>query len=271
MNALVLAGGESSPELFAATGCGERALIEIGERACVLRVLDALRAAKGIEKIAVVGSAQVLDVCEEGGQIVRVPAGISMTQNFSRGMNALKNEGIAALIRAGKDGVSDSANSAQVLVCTCDIPLISAQTFETFIEATTQKKLELSYPIVKKNVSERAFPGGQRTYVKLTNGEFTGGNAVVVPLRLADKVNVLLEAAYKSRKNPLSLAKLLGPKFVWKFVRKSLSIAEVEEAAHRVLDCRVGAVEMTDATISFDVDKVADWKKAAFYLEKINA
>ena len=238
----------------------------------VVRVLDALRGTAEIERIAVVASEQVLELCAESHpDILRVPAGISMTQNFGRGMNTLKNEGIATLIRNGASGVATTSTNVQVLVCTCDIPLVSPQTFTDFLELARQKKLELAYPIVRRSISEARFPTGKRTYVRLTDGEFTGGNAVIVPLRLTDKVGALLEAAYRARKNPLALAKLLGPDFLWKFMRKKLSIAQVENTVHRVLDCHVGAVEMKDATISFDVDKVSDWKQAVRYQEKIKA
>lgn len=249
MDALILAGGESSPELLEATSFQERALIEIGARAMILRVLDALRATRGIERIAVVGSHRVLDLCDD---ILRVPCGDKMTQNFARGVSALQT----------KD------ENAQVLVCTCDIPLVSSQTFDDFLASARDKKLELSYPIVRRSVSEQTFPNGKRTYVRLRDGEFTGGNAVIVPLRIAHNINNLLETAYNARKNPLGLAQMLGPKLMWKFVSKSLSVEDVEKRAIRVLDCHVGAVEMSDATIAFDVDKVSDWRQAVGFLEK---
>lgn len=254
MDALILAGGDCSPDLAAATGKEERALIEVGERAMVIRVLEALRATAGIERVAVVGSERVLDKCASfSSDIVRVAAGDKMTQNFARGVGALKE---------------NSATNAQVLVCTCDIPLVSSSTFEQLIQLAARDNLELAYPIVRRSVCEAAFPQGKRTYVQLRDGEFTGGNALVVPLRIVDNINALLESAYNARKNPLGLAKLLGPNFLWKFVRKQLSIRDVEESAQRVLDCRVGAVPMSDAAIAFDVDKESDWQQAVQFQEK---
>lgn len=254
MDALILSGGDCSPELVQATGKEERALIEVGERAMVVRVLEALRATTGIERIAVVGSERVFDKCSTvSGDIVHVAAGDQMTQNFARGVGALKE---------------NSAADGQVLVCTCDIPLVSSSTFEQLMQSAARDNLELAYPIVRRSVCEAAFPDGKRTYVQLRDGEFTGGNALVVPLRIVEDINALLESAYNARKNPLGLAKLLGPGFLWKFVRKQLSIRDVEERARRVLDCRVGAVPMSDAIIAFDVDKVSDWQQAVQYQEK---
>jgi CTP:molybdopterin cytidylyltransferase MocA len=174
-----------------------------------------------------------------------------MTENFARGLDAFKE-----------------SRSEQVLVTTCDIPLVNAATFEQFVARAQEKKLELAYPVVRRAQSEASFPGGQRTYARLRDGEFTGGNAVLVPLRIANNVHELLNTAYNARKNPLGLAKMLGPGLMLKFVSKRLSIRDVEERASRVLDCRAGAVEMSDAAIAFDVDKPSDWTTARDFLER---
>lgn len=201
----------------------------------VARVLDALRATKSMQQIAVVGGTETL---QSLSGVVAVEAGGRMVDNLQRGLAATSSE--------------------SVLVCTCDIPLVTAATFDEFLRLATARHLELAYPIVRRATSEAAFPGGQRTYARLSDGEFTGGNAVVVPRRIIGPVLELIDAAYNARKNPMALAKILGPAFVMKFLSKRLSIAEVELKASRVLSCRAGAVEMQDAAIAFDVDKPAD-------------
>jgi GTP:adenosylcobinamide-phosphate guanylyltransferase len=235
MDALILAGGPAPPELCTATGCTDRALIPLEGQPMVTRVLDALRATSGMEQIAVVGGADTLQAVSG---VVAVEAGGLMVDNLQRGLAA--------------------TSSASVMVCTCDIPLATAATFEELVRLATARHLELAYPIVRRAVSEAAFPGGQRTYARLSDGEFTGGNAVVVPRRIIGQVIELIDVAYNARKNPMALAKILGPAFVMKFLSKRLSIAEVELKASRVLDCRAGAVVMQDAAIAFDVDKPAD-------------
>jgi hypothetical protein len=155
-----------------------------------------------------------------------------------------------------------ATTSDRVLVCTCDIPLASAATFEELMRQAQTLNLELAYPIVRRATSERAFPGGRRTYATLRDGEFTGGNAVIVPRRILGRVTALVDAAYNARKNPMALAKLLGPSFMLKFVGKRLTIADVAGKATAVVGCRAGAVEMQDAAIAFDVDKPADLEVA---------
>jgi GTP:adenosylcobinamide-phosphate guanylyltransferase len=239
MDALILAGGPAPPELCTATGCPDRALIPLLDQPMVARVLAALRATPGVEKIAVAGSAQTLSAVSG---VVPVEAGGRMVDNLQRGLAATSSE--------------------TVIVCTCDIPLVTGATFEAFVHLAKERHLELAYPIVQRTTSEAAFPGGQRTYARLSDGEFTGGNAVIVPRRIVQQVVELIDVAYNARKNPMALAKILGPAFVMKFLSKRLSIAEVELKASRVLGCRAGAVVMTDASIAFDVDKPADLEVA---------
>jgi CTP:molybdopterin cytidylyltransferase MocA len=192
-----------------------------------------------MEQIGVVGSAETLGAVTG---VVAVEAGGRMVDNLQRGLAATSSE--------------------SVIVCTCDIPLVTAVTFESFVQLATARHLELAYPIVRRVTSEAAFPGGQRTYARLSDGEFTGGNAIIVPRRIVGQVVELIDVAYNARKNPMALAKILGPAFVMKFLSKRLSIAEVELKAGRVLNCRAGAVEMTDAAIAFDVDKPGDLEVA---------
>lgn len=256
MDALVLAGGAAPPELAAATGCTDRALIEIGGQTMLGRVLAALRATPGVERIAVVGNPAALGLdIEAVREAMHVAAGGRMVDNLTRGMEALCLE----------------AASPRVLVCTCDIPLVTPAALQELMAEARRRDLELAYPIVSRAVCEAAFPGGRRTFAPLRDGEFTGGNAVIVPGHIIGRVGALVDAAYNARKNPLALARILGPAFLGKFLGKRLAVAEIERKATQVLGCRAGAVEMRDATIAFDVDKPDDLRVAARALEKLES
>ena len=249
MDVLILAGGEAPDDLASQTEDNQRALLRVGGVPMVFRVLNALRGIQEIERIAVVGADRVLELCGVlDSNLLLVQSGDKMTQNFAIGTKALKS-------------------SQEILVCTCDIPLVSSQTFKTFIQKSREKNLEIAYPVVTRAVCEARFPDSARTYAKLGGVELTGGNCVLLPTRIAPNVTTLLETAYNARKNPLALSKMLGASLVWKFVSKKLTVEDVEKQASRVLDCRVGAVELDDATIAFDVDKRSHWQSAEKYLQ----
>jgi GTP:adenosylcobinamide-phosphate guanylyltransferase len=253
MHALILAGGEASPELLAvARGTGgsdsgtalDRALIELNGEPMIAPVIRALRAVPRIEQIAVVGSDAVLAAARRiDPAIVPVAAGARMVDNLAAGVAAL-----------GKSG--------QILACSCDIPLADATAFSELIEGARSRDLELAYPIVQRENCEAQFPGGKRTFARVSEGEFTGGNAFLIPARLIDHIIELTNTAYEARKRPHRLARLLGAGLLLKFLTKRLAIADVEARAAQVLRCRVGAIRMQHASIAFDVDKPEDLEVA---------
>lgn len=239
MDILILAGGTASPELFALAGQSDRALIDIGGEILIAPLLRAAREAFPTARIAVAGSEAVLTAARAlVPEIIEVDPGERMVDNLAAGARALQAE--------------------QLLVVSCDIPLVTAAELTEFVDASRAKNLDIAYPIVARTVCESAFPGGRRTYARLRDGEFTGGNAVLLPRARVPALVDLANVAYGARKNPARLARMLGAALVLKFVTKTLAIADVEVRAGRVLGCHVGAVQVKGAAIAFDVDKPHD-------------
>jgi len=251
MDALILAGGEAPADLAAnaLTSGNERALIEIGGRPMIAYLLDALRATRGVERIAVVGPEAVLHIAKTlAPDAITVPEGKKMMENALLGVRML--------------------NTSRVLISTCDIPLVTAATFEQFMAGTQQRALDAAYSIVRRETCEAAFPGGRRTYGTVREGAFTAGNAVIAPSHVIESLVEFFNAMYRVRKNPLGMARILGGGFLLKALTKRLTIAEAEQKISRIVSCRAGAVEMSDATIAFDIDKLDDYKVARQVLER---
>jgi GTP:adenosylcobinamide-phosphate guanylyltransferase len=239
MDILILAGGTASPELFELAGQNDRALIDIGGEILIAPLLRAVREAFPIARIAVVGSDAVLEAARGlVPEMIPVAPGERMVDNLAAGAHALQSE--------------------QLLVCSCDIPLVTAAELTEFVDAARAKNLDIAYPVVARAVCESAFPGGRRTYARLREGEFTGGNAVLLPRVRVPALVELANVAYGARKNPARLARMLGAALVLKFVTKTLAIGDVEKRAARILGCHVGAVQVKGAAIAFDVDKPHD-------------
>jgi GTP:adenosylcobinamide-phosphate guanylyltransferase len=247
MDALILAGGAAPPDLQAATGCDDRACVPLEDVPLVLRVLAALEGTLEIDDITVVCNDGARDLIKAQNAGIRlVQAEGKMIDNLRRGLELTRSE--------------------HVLICTCDIPLVRSETFSRVLAEAARRSLAVTYPVVTRAACEAAFPGGTRTYARLDGREFTGGNAVVVPRVLIERATPLIDAAYNARKNPLALAKLLGPAFIMRFVTKKLGIEETERKLSNLLNCRVGAVileDESDAAIAFDVDKLKDLETAA--------
>ena len=250
MDAVILAGGQTPEKLSAALAGstpGERALLEINNRAAIKWVLDSLQNVSEIETVVVVGLPQTFALLEKTApRVRRLPAGSTLAENVLSGMNA--------------------ASSESVLICTCDIPLVTEKTWREFLGKVRAQNLQAAYPIASRARVERLFPEGKRTYATLTEGTFTGGNAFVLPREKRRELRALIGAAYRARKNPIGLARLLGAGFLLKAIRKKLSIDDVEKKMSQLLNCRAGAVEMDDVTLAFDIDKKEDYDLAQKFL-----
>lgn len=252
MDAIILAGGETPEKLKVALGVSaptERALLAINGRTTIDYILESLQSVSSIGNTVVVAGPSTLEAVKDlSPGVIGVAAQRTLVENVMAGAGA--------------------SSSSQLLICTCDIPLVTPETWREFLEAVASRNLEAAYCIASRQSVEETFPEGKRTYATLTDGTFTGGNAFVLPRANMEQLKGLIDAGYRARKNPLGLARLLGPGFVFKAVTKKLSIADLERKASQILKCRAGAVAMKDAGLAFDVDKMEDYQVAQAVLAR---
>ncbi|MCS6859307.1 MAG: nucleotidyltransferase family protein [Abditibacteriales bacterium] len=234
--AIVLAGDKKVDALTRHCGVTSKALIPIAGEPMVKRVVDVLHRCERVDHVVVIGLA-ALQSALKGTAVVE--PGETLSENIQRGDAAL-----------GKP--------ERVLVMTCDVPLITAEAIDHFIAESLRSGADITYPIVTQEVCEQRFPTGKRTYARLVDGTFTGGNMVVLSRRFLEHSMFLTEAAFAGRKSPLKLAKLFGFGFILKFLLHRLSLADLLARASHVLQCRAATVVSPYAEIAFDVDKVSD-------------
>ncbi len=248
---MVLAG---RPNVGAFSGVSEarwEALIDIDGRPMVIYVVEALRAATRVDRVAVVGPPEPLRAVLPG-EVVLVENGESLSENLRRGF--------AALV-PGNGG-------NPVLVAGCDVPLITGPIVDAFLSACEQVPASLHYPVVERSVCEARFPGMRRTYATLTDGTFTGGNIFLVAPALVPVLLELLDRFYAARKSPWRLAWLLGPGILAKFVCKRASIRDIETLFLRLTGHVGRAVVVQYPEVGVDVDKPEDLKLVRRLLAK---
>ncbi len=143
-----------------------------------------------------------------------------------------------------------------VLVSSADIPLLTAQIVDRFVEECLQTDHDIYYSIVERSVMEGRFPTSRRSYVRLAEGEFAGGDLFLVRAgaRMADPE--LWRRVTNARKSALNQARLIGgPWAVLKLLLGRMSLAEAERRAGRALQIRGRAVVSPDPEVGMDVDK----------------
>jgi len=238
-DAIILAGGENSKELSDYTPHCYEALIEIAGRPMVTFVAQALAASGQIGRILVMGPTAELAKCEFPPQAAVLAGGPTIIDTIRLGMAAV-------------------GHTRKVVVATSDVPLLTAEAVNDFLAQCSRIEADLYYPIVPKEINERRFPGNRRTYVRLREGVYTGGNLFLVNPAIVEQCARVAEKFIAERKNPLIMCKMLGWSFVIKFLLGMLRLREVEKRVSELLGVRGAVVQSPYPELGIDVDKPSD-------------
>jgi GTP:adenosylcobinamide-phosphate guanylyltransferase len=243
---LILAGGRITPEMAAvAPGTTNRALIRLNGHAMLDYVVAAIRGGVNLsdtERLILAGD----DLPAHYGG-TRIPGGTSLVDTL---LNA-----VAEL----------TPQETRLLVFTADIPFLTAEAVSDFVRrASALGGAQFIYPIVDAAASRSMFPEMKRTTLRVAEGEFTGGNVVLLDPAFLRANEALLRHAYAQRKSVVGLARLLGPGTLVRLVAsralpKVLPIPYLEETVGRALGgATARAVVSPYPEIGADVDRPED-------------
>lgn len=238
-NAVVLAGSPNTGPLKDCSRAENEALIEIGSRYMVEYVVETLLQSSFISDVIVVGPKKELTRVLQQPRVIVAEGGGTAIENLQAGLRNLKTD-------------------APVLIATSDIPLLTVEAVEDFINLCRNRQADVYYPIVPREAIEERLPDVERTYVNLQEGVFTGGNLFLVNPSIVDKCATLAQIIVNLRKSPIRLCRLLGLKFIFKFMLKQLSLPEVEEKVSKLFDITAVSVITRYPEIGVDVDKPSD-------------
>ncbi|HEX6988487.1 MAG TPA: NTP transferase domain-containing protein [Bacillota bacterium] len=249
IGALVLAGRANTGALAAAADVPLEALVPVAGRPMIGYVLDALRASSAVGPIVVVGDPAVLESEVGGGGVEFLAPGATLIDNLRIGFAAL-------------------ASADRVLAVTSDIPLLTGEAIDDFIPRAEAAGGTFHYAIVERTVYEAAFPGSRRTWVRLRDGTFTGGNVFLADTSVAAGALDLVDRFYANRKNPLALARLLGLGTIFAYLLRRLTVARLERHVSGLVGSPGRALITPYAEIGFDVDRPDDLAAAEAWLRR---
>lgn len=245
MHAIVLAGGGEAEKLASHHGVSNKALLLINDIPMISYVIDALIECQSIQQIVVVGPVERLSgLLPE--QVKLLPETGDAVQNVLDALNVLPAK-------------------EKVMLCTSDIPMITPEALDALFLAVGAKEADLYYPIISRQDCERRYPGVKRTYVKLTEGEFTGGNIFVVNPAIAVPLATIFRRLMESRKQPLKMLMVFGIPgvvFAVKLLMGILTVAELEQKMSRILRLKGAAIFCNYPEVGTDVDKDSDLELA---------
>lgn len=246
-NALIIAGKQHNKDKISTN----KALIEINGKMIVEYVADVVKKIDGVNKIFIASNKDDLKKMSFIKKEYMIECDGTIIDNV-----------LAAVKQIGFD--------KNILIFTSDIPMITLEAVNDFLSKTKDNDVQIYYPIVEESVSKAKFPEMKRTYVRLREGNFTGGNIFYVDPLIFKKNLKKARNLLESRKNPLKMAYLLGPIFLIRFIAGRVSIEDVEKKILKLIKIKGKAIISKHSEISCDIDKPGDFIVAAAYMDGNN-
>lgn len=248
-DAVILAGGHSS-WLLQEAGTDIRCLARINNRRILDYLTEALKASGRVKRI-------MLAAPQGAVEKDMLPAGVELC------------DAAVDMPSTAKKAADELKSREKILFVCDDIPLLSGAAIDDFLtQCERYPDRQLFYPIIPQQVCRRQFPEGRRTYVKLADGVFTGGNMMLIDATIIPQGLAKAREIYSRRKKPFELCRWLGWSFILKFLLRRLDTAAAEERTQQLLGLPSKVLISDYAEIGMDVDKADDWQLISKYLTK---
>ncbi|MHB1392726.1 MAG: NTP transferase domain-containing protein [Clostridia bacterium] len=216
-----------------------KAFYKIKDKHMIEYVVETLRKSSCIDRIVVVGPKDKLE---------QVIGGI--VDNVIEGTDSIVSNVLLALDYFPEE--------KEILIVTSDIPMVTKEAIEDFVARSRQKSVDLCYSIVDKKVNDLKYPGVRRTYARLWEGRFTGGNVFYFNPDITDKCKDFVEKMLEYRKSPTKMARVMGFGFLLRLALGVLTINAIERKCEALLGIRGAAIISPYPEIGNDVDRMSD-------------
>jgi len=139
------------------------------------------------------------------------------------------------------------------LLVSPDLPLATSDDFARFL-ASVPPEAEMCVPVIRKEDFVAAFPNCPNRFNRTREGDVTMGS-IFYASGLALRKNIpLARDACRARKYPWRLAYMLGLSIIVKYLLGTVSIAELERRASRLLDCAARGILLPLPRLAYDID-----------------
>jgi GTP:adenosylcobinamide-phosphate guanylyltransferase len=240
MDAIILAGGRDERDPLASISQGKpKSMLNIAGKPMVQWVLDAVNQSPSINTVCLIG-------IEEASQLV-----------CSKPLITLPDLGsLMANIQQGAQTLLDlHPEESHIISISADIPAITGEIIEAMIREYSGFDHDIYYSVASREVMEKRYPGSKRTYLKVRDGEFCGGDLNCFSKKAALDPQALWKELIRLRKSPLKQAAMIGLDTLGLMLLRQLTL---EDAVRRVCN-RLGitgkAIRVPFAEIGMDVDK----------------
>jgi CTP:molybdopterin cytidylyltransferase MocA len=247
LDVIISAGGTAGPRdpLYPLIPGGYKALLPVHGRPIVRYVIDAFAGVRETDRILLYGLPPdaPLGLPDLDARVERLPGQGGILQNVEHGIVRLRELGSQAELVALAAG---------------DVPLLTSAIFEAHLAQCRETEHDFYYPVIAEPTMRARFPDSRRTYARLREGTFCGGDVDVVRRAHAEAMlanRALWQGLIDGRKNPLRQAAQIGFVPLLQFVFGRMTIPEAERVFARLIGGRARAVLSPYPELGMDVDK----------------
>ncbi len=235
-SAVILAGSRGGEDPVAAyTGVADKALITLGRDTMLARVVSALAEA-GVTRVAVAANAAGVRHEAERLGTTPLPAAAGPSASTASALDAL---------------------GAPLLVTTGDHALLRPEWIRDFV-VRVPTGADVAVLLARRQSIEAAAPGSRRTYLRFSDGDWSGCNLFLLATPRAMAAVQLWQAVERDRKRPWRIVGRLGPGLLLRYLLGCLSLADAIAALGKRAGIVATVVESQDGLAAVDVDKPAD-------------
>lgn len=235
-NALILAGARGGIDPVAAyAGVANKALIAVGGRTMLARVVDALRGA-GAGRILVCTNDEMVrrEVLALGTELIAAEAGPSASA--ARGF---------------------ALAGAPLLLTTADHALLRPEWITAFLGAVPDDA-DVAVLLARRETIERDAPTTKRTYLRFADGDWSGCNLFWLGTPAANAALELWQHVERDRKRPWRIVRRLGIMPLVRYATGRLTLANALADIGGRVGVHARMVESAFGLAAVDVDKPGD-------------
>jgi GTP:adenosylcobinamide-phosphate guanylyltransferase len=215
-----------------------KALIEIGGVSMLARVVAALAAVPQVARIVVATDrADIIDGLASAGCLLSVmPARNGPSASVAQALELL---------------------GAPLLVTTADHALLQPEWVTEFL-AADDGQADAMLALARREVVMAAVPDTQRTWLRFSDGDYSGCNLFLLRTTAALGIVALWQELEAQRKRPLALLARLGLGYVIRYRCGWLRLDDALARLGSLAGAALRAVVLRDGRAAIDVDKPAD-------------
>ncbi len=249
-DAILPAGGQIDAEFAAKVGTTNKALIQIDGQTILERTIKALQETGRVGRIVVAGTDEVKN--SESAKLAYrvVSSGSSGPESILNGLKFL---------------LAEANPPSKVVVVTSDLPFLTPALLTDFIDSCPIN-MDLCLPLITKEQYQARFPHSASTFISLKDDTWTAGNVYLIDVKALENSMPHLEKIFLVRKSKLGMAKLLGPVFLYRFLRKQLTVPMVESKLQEILGCSGAPVLNCSPELAYDIDAYDDYEYAVDFI-----